>query len=70
MGGYYGPESSQETPDTQTSMFEYADGTVLEFGTRGQSTNDEGTQRIGPGSSVTVMSDAPKPAAAVPDKKG
>ena len=30
----------------------------------------EGTQRIGPGSAVTVMSDVPKPAAAVPDKKG
>ena len=47
MGGYFGPESSQETPDTQTSLFEYADGTVLEFGTRGQFTNDEGTQTIG-----------------------
>ena len=30
----------------------------------------EGTQRIGPGSAVSVMGDAPKPAAAVPDKKG
>ena len=46
-GGYYGPESSQETPDTQTALFEYADGKVLEFGTRGQFTNDEGTVRIG-----------------------
>jgi predicted dehydrogenase len=47
MGGYFGPPSSQETPDTQTTLFEYADGTALEFGTRGQYTNDEGTQRIG-----------------------
>ena len=47
MGGYFGPESSQETPDTQTSLFEYADGTVLEFATRGEFTNDEGTQRVG-----------------------
>jgi predicted dehydrogenase len=47
IGGYFGPPSSQETPDTQTTLFEYADGTVLEFGTRGQYTNDEGTQRIG-----------------------
>jgi predicted dehydrogenase len=47
MGGYFGPPSSQETPDTQTTLFEYADGTVLEFGTRGQYTNDEGSQRIG-----------------------
>lgn len=46
-GGYFGPESSQETPDTQTSLFEYADGTILEFATRGEFTNDEGTQRIG-----------------------
>ena len=30
----------------------------------------EGSQRIGPGSAVNVMGDAPKPAAAVPDKKG
>jgi predicted dehydrogenase len=47
MGGYYGPESSQETPDTQTTLFEYADGIQLEFATRGQYTNDEGTQKIG-----------------------
>jgi predicted dehydrogenase len=46
-GGYFGPESSQETPDVQTTLYEYADGTVLEFATRGQATNDEGTQRIG-----------------------
>lgn len=30
----------------------------------------EGTQRIGPGSPVNVVGDAPKPAAAAPDKKG
>ena len=30
----------------------------------------EGTQRIGPGSAVSVIGDAPKPAAAAPDKKG
>ena len=30
----------------------------------------EGTQRIGPGAAVSVMGDAPKPAAAAPDKKG
>jgi predicted dehydrogenase len=46
-GGYFGPEASQETPDTHTTLFEYADGTILEFATRGQFTNDEGTQRIG-----------------------
>jgi predicted dehydrogenase len=47
VGGYFGPESSQETPDLQTSMFEYADGKILEFATRGGHTNDEGGQRIG-----------------------
>jgi predicted dehydrogenase len=47
VGGYFGGESSQETPDTQTSLFEYADGVVLEFGTRGGFTNDEAGVRIG-----------------------
>jgi predicted dehydrogenase len=46
-GGYFGPESSQETPDVQTTLYEYADGIILEFATRGEYTNDEGTQRIG-----------------------
>jgi predicted dehydrogenase len=46
-GGYFGPESSQETPNVHTTLFSYADGAVLEFGTRGNHTNDEGTQRIG-----------------------
>jgi predicted dehydrogenase len=47
FGGYFGPESSQDTPNVQTSLFEYADGTVLEFATRGEATNDEGTVKIG-----------------------
>ena len=47
MGGYFGPESQQDTPDMQTALFKYADGMVLEFATRGEHTNDEGTQRIG-----------------------
>jgi len=47
IGGYFGGESSQETPDMQTVMFQYADGSSLEFGTRGESTNDEGGVRIG-----------------------
>jgi Oxidoreductase family, C-terminal alpha/beta domain len=47
MGGYFGGESQQETPDMQTALYEYADGTILEFGTRGEHTNDEGGQRIG-----------------------
>ena len=43
----FGAEASQETPDTHTTLFEYSDGTILEFATRGQFTNDEGTQKIG-----------------------
>jgi predicted dehydrogenase len=46
-GGYFGPPASQETPDTHSSSFEYADGTILEFATRGEATNDEGTVKIG-----------------------
>jgi predicted dehydrogenase len=47
-GGYFGEQpTEQNTPDTLTSLFEYADGTVLEFGTRGQFTNDEAGVRIG-----------------------
>ncbi|MUH34639.1 gfo/Idh/MocA family oxidoreductase [Zobellia amurskyensis] len=42
MGGYFGKKSSQNTPNTQTSLFEYADGKILEFGTRGIFTNPEG----------------------------
>jgi predicted dehydrogenase len=47
IGGYFGPPSSQETPDIHSSSFEYADGTLFEFATRGQYTNDEAGQRIG-----------------------
>jgi predicted dehydrogenase len=47
MGGYFGEESSQETPDMQTALYEYADGTILEFATRGEHTNEEGGVRIG-----------------------
>jgi hypothetical protein len=48
MGGYFGVKpTAQETPDMQTAMFEYADGTILEFGTRGEHTPDEGSVRIG-----------------------
>ncbi len=44
MGGIFGisPHScSQETPNTQTSLFEYEDGKILEFETRGRFTNGE-----------------------------
>lgn len=41
-GGYFAYKSAQETPNTQTSLFQYADGTILEFGTRGLFTDPEG----------------------------
>ncbi len=44
MGGIFGispAECSQETPNTQTSVFEYEDGKILEFETRGRYTNGE-----------------------------
>jgi predicted dehydrogenase len=44
MGGIFGispHECSQETPNTQTSLFEYEDGKILEFETRGRFTNAE-----------------------------
>lgn len=41
-GGYYAYKSAQETPNVQTSLFEYEDGKVLEFATRGIYTNPEG----------------------------
>jgi predicted dehydrogenase len=40
-------DSQQDTPNEQTSLFEYADGTVLEFGTRGLPSNKEGDIAIG-----------------------
>ncbi|HEY4564124.1 MAG TPA: gfo/Idh/MocA family oxidoreductase, partial [Thermoanaerobaculia bacterium] len=40
-------DSQQETPNTQTSIFEYADGTIFEFATRGLDTNPEGAISIG-----------------------
>ena len=48
-GGYFKFQDvcSQETPNTQTALFEYADGTLLEFGTRGLYTNPESEQKIG-----------------------
>ena len=48
-GGIYGidlNECSQETPNTQSSTFKYADGTMLEFETRGRYTNGESSLDI------------------------
>jgi predicted dehydrogenase len=48
-GGIYGidpKECAQETPNTQTSLFKYNDGKILEFETRGRYTNDESSLGI------------------------
>lgn len=46
-GGLFVHDSAQETPNTQTTIFEYADGTIFEFATRGLPTNADGDIRIG-----------------------
>jgi len=51
-GGIYGispEECSQETPNTQSSVFKYKDGKMLEFETRGRYFNREGNFGIGIG---------------------
>jgi len=43
-GGIYGidpKECTQETPNTQSSLFKYSDGKIIEFETRGRYTNAE-----------------------------
>ena len=48
-GGIYSidpAECAQETPNTQTSVFEYADGKMLEFETRGRYSNGESSLDI------------------------
>jgi predicted dehydrogenase len=48
-GGFYGinpNECAQETPNTQTSLFKYKDGKMLEFETRGLYSNSEGSLGI------------------------
>jgi predicted dehydrogenase len=49
MGGIYGwspDKCAQETPDTQSSVFKYKDGSILEFETRGRESNGEGSLGI------------------------
>jgi predicted dehydrogenase len=49
MGNIFGispAECSQETPNTQTSLFKYKDGKILEFETRGRYTNAEASLEI------------------------
>jgi predicted dehydrogenase len=46
-GGYFAFDSDQETPNTQSTIYEYDDGKILQFETRGLYTNDENGIRIG-----------------------
>ena len=46
-GLYVYKDSAQDTPNTQTSIYEYADGTIFEFCTRGLLTPSEGEVKIG-----------------------
>ena len=41
-GGMFVYDNQQDTPNVQTTLFEYADGTIFEFSTRGLATNAEG----------------------------
>ncbi|MFQ5805114.1 MAG: Gfo/Idh/MocA family protein [Phycisphaerae bacterium] len=46
-GGYFAWDSDQETPNTQTAIFEYADRKILQFDVRGLFTNAEDGIKIG-----------------------
>ncbi len=49
VNAYGHDKTTQETPNTQTAAFTYADGKIIEFGTRGRYTNHEGSagQEVG-----------------------
>ena len=46
-GGYFAFDSAQETPNTQTAIYKYSDGKILQFEVRGLYTNDENDIKIG-----------------------
>lgn len=46
-GGYWAFDSDQETPNTQTAIFEWEDGKQLHFEVRGLYTNEEDGLKIG-----------------------
>jgi predicted dehydrogenase len=48
-------DCDQEVPNTQTSIFEYADGTQFEFATRGLPSNAEGKALDGKGVKIGVI---------------
>lgn len=53
-------KTSQETPNTQTAVFKYQNGSMLEFETRGRFTNHEGGKGQEVGNLFTVQTDGSK----------
>ena len=47
MGGYYAFDCEQETPNTQMSVMEYADGKIVQIEVRGLYTNKEAEENMG-----------------------
>jgi membrane fusion protein (multidrug efflux system) len=63
-------EGKAEQVKVQTGLRKVGEVEIAKGLAAGDLVVTEGTQRIGPGSPVTVMQGVPKPAAAAPDKKG
>jgi predicted dehydrogenase len=47
MGGYFAFDSEQETPNTQVSVLEYADGKIVQCEVRGLYTNKDAEENMG-----------------------
>lgn len=63
-------DGKAELVKVQTGVRKVGEVEIVRGIAAGDQVVTEGTQRLGPGSAVTVMQRPPKPAAAVPDKKG
>jgi membrane fusion protein, multidrug efflux system len=63
-------DGKAELVKVQTGLRKVGEVEIVAGLTAGEQVITEGTQKIGPGSPVTVMQGAPKPAAAAQDKKG
>ena len=63
-------DGKAEMVKVQTGIRKVGEVEIVSGVAAGDRVVTEGTQRIGPGSAVTVMERPPKPAAAAQDKKG
>ncbi|MDH4095884.1 MAG: efflux RND transporter periplasmic adaptor subunit [Betaproteobacteria bacterium] len=63
-------DGKAEQVKVQTGVRKVGEVEIVQGIAAGDQVVTEGTQRLGPGSAVTVMQAPPKPAAAAPDKKG